>query len=208
MVSIWFPLIYNAHHVSHLLSFHFTFLLPCRTQHSGGRSPWAVFRPRAISDHGCRRGGGSIDGYLQIDWYIWYMTYVYIYMHSIYCYMGVWELYRSQLHICREREKERVRTLLSAFAVCLHINMRYDGDMQCMFVLLCWNQCLLLSAASRHVRGSKGGRIGADRPKLRGMSLEWKWLSGSSWIWRFAYFFTKEFTSSYQIIWTAISYKL
>ena len=192
MVSIWFPLIYNAIHVSHLLSFHFTFPLPCRTQHSGGRSPWAVFRPRAISDHGCRRGGGSIDGYLQIDWYIWYMTYVYIYMHSIYCYMGIWELYRSQLHICREREieweRERVRTLLSAY---------------CMFFFVCGtltHQYAIWWRYAVHVRGSKGGRIGADRPKLRGMSLEWKWLSGSSWIWRFAYFFTKEFASSYKII--------
>ena len=122
MVSIWFPLIYNAHHVSHLLSFHFTFLLPCRTQHSGGRSPWAVFRPRAISDHGCRRGGGSIDGYLQIDWYIWYMTYVYIYiyMHSIYCYMGVWELYRSQLHICRERERKSENLVVSVCGMFTH----------------------------------------------------------------------------------------
>ena len=107
MVSIWFPLIYNAHHVSHLLSFHFTFLLPCRTQHSGGRSPWAVFRPRAISDHGCRRGGGSIDGYLQIDWYIWYMTYVYIYICTVYTVIWEYGNYTGPNSIFAERERKK-----------------------------------------------------------------------------------------------------
>ena len=67
--------------------------------------------------------------------------YIYIYICTVYTVIWEYGNYTGPNSIFaereREREKERVRTLLSAFAVCLHINMRYDGDMQCMFVLLC-----------------------------------------------------------------------